>query len=144
MWLCRSAVVLQAGQNEDLCIVATRLHDDCQHQSLRYVDGGPSRTGTVGSLRMKGAEVFRLAVTNLTAVFEELLATTGHEASDIDWVVPHQANRRILEATARKMGIDMSRMNVTIDDNATTSAASVPLDLDHGLRAGRSEETTSE
>src|SRR3546814_14586225 len=68
-------------------------------------------------LRMKGAEVFRLAVTNLTAVFEELLATTGHEASDIDWVVPHQANRRILEATARKMGIDMSRMIVTIEDH---------------------------
>src|SRR3546814_741501 len=88
-------------------------------------------------LRMKGAEVFRLAVTNLTAVFEELLATTGHEASDIDWVVPHQANRRILEATARKMGIDMSRMIVTIDDHANTSAASVPLALDHGLRAGR-------
>src|SRR3546814_4462744 len=86
---------------------------------------------------MKGAEVFRLAVTNLTAVFEELLATTGHEASDIDWVVPHQANRRILEATARKMGIDMSRMIVTIDDHANTSAASVPLALDHGLRAGR-------
>src|SRR3546814_4449962 len=67
----------------------------------------------------------------------ELLATTGHEASDIDWVVPHQANRRILEATARKMGIDMSRMIVTIDDHANTSAASVPLALDHGLRAGR-------
>src|SRR3546814_20496338 len=88
-------------------------------------------------LRMKGAEVFRLAVTNLTAVFEELLATTGHEASDIDWVVPHQANRRILEATARKMGIDMSRMIVTIDDHANTPAASVPLALDHGTRAGR-------
>src|SRR3546814_20879502 len=83
-------------------------------------------------LRMKGAEVFRLAVTNLTAVFEELLATTGHEASDIDWVVPHQANRRILEATARKMGIDMSRMIVTIDDHANTSEAYVPHALDHG------------
>src|SRR3546814_8491582 len=81
---------------------------------------------------MKGAEVFRLAVTNLTAVFEELLATTGHETSDIDWVVPHQANRRILEATARKMGIDMSRMIVTIDDHANTSAASVPLALEIG------------
>src|SRR3546814_3659250 len=101
------------SQNEDRGILATRLHADGQHQSLLYVDGGPSTTGTVGSLRMKGAEVFRLAVTNLTAVFEELLATTGHEASDIDWVVPHQANRRILEATARKMGIDMSRMIVT-------------------------------
>src|SRR3546814_11073154 len=85
---------------------------------------------------MKGAEVFRLAVTNLTAVFEELLATTGHEASDIDWVVPHQATRRILEATARKMGIDMSRMIVPIADHANTSAASVPLDLDNGLSAG--------
>src|SRR3546814_257925 len=131
------AVVLQAVQNEDRGILATRLHADGQHQSLLYVDGGPSTTGTVGSLRMKGAEVFRLAVPNLTAVFEELLATTGHEASDIDWVVPHQANRRILEATARKMGIDMSRMIVTIDDHANTSAASVPLALDHGLRAGR-------
>src|SRR3546814_20956136 len=85
---------------------------------------------------MKGAEVFRLAVTNLTAVFEALLATTGHEASDIDWVVPHQANRRILEATARKLGLDMSRMIVTIDDHANTSAASVPLPLAPGLRAG--------
>src|SRR3546814_1036934 len=110
------AVVLQAVQNKDRGILATRLHADGQHQILLYVDGGPSTTGTVGSLRMKGAEVFRLAVTNLTAVFEELLATTGHEASDIDWVVPHQANRRILEATARKMGIDMSRLRSSVGE----------------------------
>src|SRR3546814_7195846 len=95
------AVVLQAVQNEDRGILATRLHADGQHQSMLYVDGGPSTTGTVGSPRMKGAEVFRLAVRNLTAVFEEFLHTTGHEASDIDWVVQHPARRRILEESTR-------------------------------------------
>jgi 3-oxoacyl-[acyl-carrier-protein] synthase-3 len=131
------AVVLSAGEGGDKGILATRLHADGRHNDLLYVDGGPSTTGTVGKLRMKGKEVFRHAVVNLAAVLNETLAATGHAAEEIDWVVPHQANKRILDATARKLGLDPAKVIVTVDQHANTSAASVPLALDVAVRDGR-------
>jgi 3-oxoacyl-[acyl-carrier-protein] synthase-3 len=121
----------------DAGILATRLHADGSHGELLYVDGGPSTTGTVGKLRMKGREVFRHAVVNLAQVLEDVLKTTGHAASELDWVVPHQANLRILEATARKLGLPIEKVVVTVDRHANTSAASVPLAFDAARRDGR-------
>jgi 3-oxoacyl-[acyl-carrier-protein] synthase-3 len=130
------AVVLKA-EDGDRGILATRLHADGRHNDLLYVDGGPSTTGTVGKLRMKGKEVFRHAVTNLADVLGETLAATGHSADDVDWVVPHQANKRILDATARKLGLPPEKVIVTVHEHANTSAASVPLALDVAVRDGR-------
>jgi 3-oxoacyl-[acyl-carrier-protein] synthase-3 len=118
-------------------VLAAKLHADGRHNGLLYVDGGPSTTGTVGKLRMKGREVFRHAVVNLASVLNEALEGTGLVAADIDWLVPHQANARILEATARKLGLAPSRVVVTVDQHANTSAASVPLALDQAVRDGR-------
>jgi 3-oxoacyl-[acyl-carrier-protein] synthase-3 len=131
------ALVLQAQETEDSGILATRLHADGRHNDLLYVDGGVSTTGTVGKLRMKGKEVFRHAVTNLADVLNEVLAVSGHQPSEVDWVVPHQANKRILDATAKKLGLDPSRVIVTVDQHANTSAASVPLALDVAVKDGR-------
>jgi 3-oxoacyl-[acyl-carrier-protein] synthase-3 len=131
------AVVLQSQDTEDRGILATRLHADGRHNDLLYVDGGASTTGTVGKLRMKGKEVFRHAVVNLAAVLNETLEAAGHRADEVDWVVPHQANKRILDATAKKLGLDPSRVVVTVDQHANTSAASVPLALDTAVRDGR-------
>ena len=130
------AMVLAAEEGEP-GILATRLHADGRHNDMLYVDGGPSTTGTVGKLRMKGREVFRHAVVNLADVLNEVLADAGLEASDIDWVVPHQANARILDATARKLGLPPEKVVVTVDRHANTSAASVPLALDTAVRDGR-------
>ena len=118
-------------------ILATRLHADGTHGELLYVDGGPSTTGTVGKLRMKGREVFRHAVVNLAQVLEDVLKATGHTAAELDWVVPHQANLRILEATAKKLGLPIEKVVVTVDRHANTSAASVPLAFDVARRDGR-------
>ena len=118
-------------------VLATRLHADGAHGELLYVDGGPSTTGTVGKLRMKGREVFRHAVVNLAQVLGDVLEATGHEAAELDWVVPHQANLRILEATARKLGLPIEKVVVTVDRHANTSAASVPLAFDVAWRDGR-------
>ncbi|MEO9132374.1 MAG: 3-oxoacyl-[acyl-carrier-protein] synthase III C-terminal domain-containing protein, partial [Sphingomonas sp.] len=118
-------------------ILAVRLHADGRHNELLYVDGGPSTTGTVGKVRMKGREVFRHAVVNLAAVMTETLDVAGFTSADVDWVVPHQANARILEATARKLGLDPAQIVVTVDQHANTSAASVPLALDTAVRDGR-------
>ena len=130
------AILLQAEDGE-AGILATKLHADGRHNELLYVDGGPSTTGTVGKLRMKGREVFRHAVTNLANVLTEVLADTGLTPADIDWVVPHQANARILDATARKLGLPPEKVIVTVDRHANTSAASVPLALDVAVRDGR-------
>ena len=130
------AILLQAEDGES-GILATKLHADGRHNQMLYVDGGPSTTGTVGKLRMKGREVFRHAVTNLASVLTEVLADTGLTAADIDWVVPHQANARILDATARKLGLPPEKVIVTVDQHANTSAASVPLALDVAVRDGR-------
>jgi len=118
-------------------ILATRLHADGRHNELLYVDGGPSTTGTVGKLRMKGREVFRHAVKNLADVLNEVLAAAGLDSADVDWVVPHQANARILDATAKKLGLPPEKVIVTVDRHANTSAASVPLALDTAVRDGR-------
>jgi 3-oxoacyl-[acyl-carrier-protein] synthase-3 len=132
------AVVLKAVEGRpDTGILATRLHADGRHNDLLYVDGGPSTTGTVGKLRMKGKEVFRHAVVNLAAVMGEVLEATGHTADEVDWVVPHQANKRILDATAKKLGLAPEKVIVTVDQHANTSAASVPLALDAAVRDGR-------
>lgn len=130
------AVVLQA-ETGDAGILASKLHADGRHNQLLYVDGGPSTTGTVGKLRMRGSEVFRHAVTNLASVLTEVLTIADIKAADIDWVVPHQANARILDATARKLGLDPAKVIVTVDIHANTSAASVPLALDIAVRDGR-------
>jgi 3-oxoacyl-[acyl-carrier-protein] synthase-3 len=133
------AIVLEA---EDVAddgpgVLATRLHAAGEHGDLLYVDGGPSTTGTVGKVRMMGREVFRHAVVNLAEVLEEVLAATGYSAAEIDWVVPHQANRRILDATAKKLGLPPEKVVVTVDRHANTSAASVPLAFDEARRDGR-------
>jgi 3-oxoacyl-[acyl-carrier-protein] synthase III len=130
------AVVL-GGVEDGRGVLAARLHADGRHNQLLYVDGGPSTTGTVGKLRMKGREVFRHAVTNLANVLTETLAAAGLTAADVDWVVPHQANARILDATAKKLGLDPAKVVVTVTDHANTSAASVPLALDVAVRDGR-------
>ena len=130
------ALVLSAEET-DGGILATRLHADGRHNDLLFVDGGPSTTGTVGKLRMKGREVFRHAVVNLAAVLNEVLAAAGLTAADVDWVVPHQANARILDATARKLGLPAEKVIVTVDEHANTSAASVPLAFDTAVKDGR-------
>jgi 3-oxoacyl-[acyl-carrier-protein] synthase-3 len=137
------AIVLEAsgpgaGQGaNDPGIILTRLHADGAQHDLLYVDGGPSTTQTVGHLRMKGREVFRHAVVNLSAVLSEVLDDAGFASDQIDWVVPHQANARILQATAKKLGIAPEKVIVTVDRHANTSAASVPLALDVARRDGR-------
>ena len=134
------AVLLRAEAGEETGgrgVLATKLHADGRHNQLLYVDGGPSTTGTVGKLRMKGKEVFRHAVVNLAEVLGEALAAAGLSIADVDWVVPHQANRRILDATAKKLGLAAEQVIITVDEHANTSAASVPLALDQAVRDGR-------
>jgi 3-oxoacyl-[acyl-carrier-protein] synthase-3 len=133
------AVVLMAEDvpEDGPGVLASRLHAAGEHGDLLYVDGGPSTTGTVGKVRMMGREVFRHAVVNLAEVLEEVLAATGYTAADINWVVPHQANRRILDATAKKLGLPIEKIIVTVDRHANTSAASVPLAFDEARRDGR-------
>ena len=130
------ALVLSAEDTES-GILATKLHADGRHNDLLFVDGGPSTTGTVGKLRMKGREVFRHAVVNLADVLNEVLADAGLTAADVDWVVPHQANQRILDATAKKLGLPPQKVVVTVDQHANTSAASVPLAFDTAVKDGR-------
>ena len=134
------AIVLGAEDGEEETgrgVLSTKLHADGRYNELLYVDGGPSTTGTVGKLRMRGREVFRHAVTNLASVLGEVLDAAGVAAADIDWMVPHQANARILDATARKLGLPPEKVVVTVDQHANTSAASVPLALDVAVRDGR-------
>ncbi|WP_298283671.1 beta-ketoacyl-ACP synthase III [Novosphingobium sp.] len=136
------AIVLEAQDVNDADpaapgVLATRLHADGAHNELLFVDGGPSTTGTVGKLRMKGREVFRHAVTNLASVLREVLEVSGHSPAEIDWVVPHQANFRILDATARKLDLPAEKVVVTVDRHANTSAASVPLAFDVAINDGR-------
>ncbi|GLK45424.1 MULTISPECIES: beta-ketoacyl-ACP synthase III [Novosphingobium] len=134
------AVVLEAQEQVGETprgILATRLHADGAHNQLLFVDGGPSTTGTVGKLRMKGREVFRHAVVNLAEVLREVIEEAGLSTSDIDWLVPHQANARILDATAKKLSLPPEKVVMTVGQHANTSAASVPLALDVAVRDGR-------
>ena len=130
------AVVL-SGEQGERGILATRLHADGAHNQLLYVDGGAGTTGTVGKLRMKGREVFRHAVVNLSSVLNEVLEEAGEPIENIDWLVPHQANARILDATAKKLNLAPEKVIKTVDMHANTSAASVPLALDTAVRDGR-------
>jgi 3-oxoacyl-[acyl-carrier-protein] synthase-3 len=135
------AVVLTAeagsGGIADRGIFSTRIRSDGRYADKLYVDGGPSTTGTVGHLRMEGREVFKHAVVNIASVMEETITEAGLKPGDIDWFVPHQANRRILEGTARKLGISEDRIIMTLDRHGNTSAASIPLALDVAVKDGR-------
>jgi 3-oxoacyl-[acyl-carrier-protein] synthase-3 len=135
------ALVLTAGRGEgtaqDRGVLTTHLFSDGRHHDLLYVDGGPSKTKTTGLLRMEGKEVFRHAVTNMSEAIDAALKSCALTADDIDWFVPHQANQRILEATARKAGVHPSRVVSTVAQHANTSAASVPLALHTAIHDGR-------
>lgn len=136
------AVVLEAPSTDNAGegapgILCSRLHADGAQHDLLYVDGGPSTTQTVGHVRMRGPEVFRHAVVNLAAVLREVIEDAGVSVDAIDWVVPHQANARILDATAKKLGISPDKVVITVDRHANTSAASVPLALDVARKDGR-------
>ncbi len=135
------ALVLEAdetatGTNADRGILATDLHSDGQFSDLLYVDGGTS-TGTTGFLRMQGKEVFRHAVEKLAQTAHAALEKAGFGANDVDWIVPHQANLRIISATAQRMGVEMERVVVTVQDHGNTSAASIPLALSVGVARGQ-------
>lgn len=125
------------GTADDRGILSSHLHADGRYSDMLYVDGGPSSTGTTGHVRMNGREVFRHAVTNMAAVVRETLEANGLSADDIDWVVPHQANKRIIDATAKKLGVPDERVVQTVALHGNTSAASVPLAVDCALRDGR-------
>ena len=130
------AVVLRAEAGE--CgIISSHLHADGRHADILYVEGGPGSTGGPGLLRMAGREVFKHAVTKLAGVVDEALAANGLARADIDWLVPHQANIRIIEAMGRKLGLPPERVVVTVDRHANTSAASIPLALADAVEAGR-------
>jgi 3-oxoacyl-[acyl-carrier-protein] synthase-3 len=118
-------------------VLATRLHSDGRQHDILYVDGGPSSTRTTGLLRMEGREVFRQAVQHLTEAVDEALAAAGLNAADLDWLVPHQANSRIIDAIGRKLGLGPEKIVMTIERHANTSAASIPLALAEAVGDGR-------
>ena len=131
------ANVGETGHNRGRGVLSTHLHSDGSTNDLLYVDGGPSSTQTVGHVRMVGREVYRHAVINLAAIVGEALEANGLAPEDIDWLVPHQANKRILDGTAKRLGLAEEKMVVTVDRHANTSAASIPLALDEAVRDGR-------
>jgi 3-oxoacyl-[acyl-carrier-protein] synthase-3 len=135
------AVVLKAGEgqgtNADRGVLSTHLHSDGRKHQMLYANGGPSSTGTVGMVKMHGREVFKHAVVNLASVLDEALAANGLLSADIDWLVPHQANKRILDSTAAKLHLPPEKMVVTVDRHANTSAASIPLALAEAVGDGR-------
>ncbi|MCJ8519263.1 3-oxoacyl-[acyl-carrier-protein] synthase-3 [Pseudorhizobium tarimense] len=135
------ALVLEAAEGEgtvaDRGVLTAHLRSDGSHKEKLYVDGGPSTTGTVGHLRMEGREVFKHAVGMITDVIEAAFESTGTTADDLDWLVPHQANRRIIEGSAKKLSIPNEKVVVTVDLHGNTSAASIPLALSVALDDGR-------
>ena len=135
------AVVLQAaegqGTSADRGVLSTHLHSDGRYADILYADGGVSSTQTTGLLRMKGKEVFRHAVVNLADTAREAVEANGVTFADVDWLVPHQANSRILDSTAEKLGLSADKVIVTVDKHANTSAASIPLALHQGVTDGR-------
>ncbi len=135
------AVVLEAVENEgtaaDPGVLSTHLHSDGRFYDLLYVDGGASSTGTVGHVRMHGQEIFRHAVTKLSAVVDEALTANGLTAADVDWLVPHQANRRIIDGMGRKLKLPADKVVLTVDRHGNTSAASIPLALAEAVMDGR-------
>lgn len=134
------AVVLQSEEwdgAEDQGVITHHIRTDGTKSDLLYVDGGVSSTGTIGHVRMEGNRVFRHAVANISAAIQAVLDDTGLTSEDIDWFVPHQANKRILDGVAKKMNISHDKVIVTVDEHANTSAASIPLALDTAVRSGR-------
>ncbi|MDX1710336.1 MAG: beta-ketoacyl-ACP synthase III [Rhodovibrionaceae bacterium] len=135
------AVVMEAAEGEglpsDRGVLSTHIYSDGRHHDALYVDGGPSSTGTVGHLRMQGREVFRHAVVRMAEAIDVALEHNGLTPGDVDWMVPHQANVRIIEAMARRLNLPMDRVVVTVDRHANTSAASIPLALNEGVSDGR-------
>ena len=135
------AVVIEAqeqpGAMTDRGILTSHLRSDGRHKMKLYVDGGPSSTQTVGHLRMEGREVFKHAVTMITDVIKDAFKATGYTARDLDWFVPHQANRRIIDGSVIKLGLDPAKVIITVDKHGNTSAASIPLALCAGIADGR-------
>jgi 3-oxoacyl-[acyl-carrier-protein] synthase-3 len=135
------AIVLEAGPSDGKLtssgVISTQLRSDGRHRAKLYVDGGPSTTKTVGHLRMEGREVFKHAVGMVTDVIKACFDDAGVTAADIDWFVPHQANRRIIDASADKLGLPREKVVVTVDRHGNTSAASIPLALDVAVKDGR-------
>jgi 3-oxoacyl-[acyl-carrier-protein] synthase-3 len=127
----------QPGTREDRGILTAHLRSDGRYRSKLFVDGGPSSTGTVGHLRMEGRAVFKHAVAMISDVIEDAFAATGYRADDIDWFVPHQANKRIIDDSAHKLGIAPEKVILTVDKHGNTSAASIPLALSVGIADGR-------
>ena len=138
------AIVLEAreeaGTNADRGVLTAQLRSDGAHRDKLYVDGGPSTTGTVGHLRMEGREVFKHAVGMITDVIVSAFDATGFTAEDVDWLVPHQANKRIIDGSAKKLGIPLEKVVVTVDQHGNTSAASIPLALAAAAEDGRIKE----
>jgi len=126
-----------AGTNADRGILTAHLHSDGRYKDKLYVDGGPSSTQSTGHVRMEGREVFRHAVVNIAEAITESLEATGLKAEDIDWFVPHQANKRILDGTAKRIGLPPEKVVMTVGEQGNTSAASVPLALDKAVKDGR-------
>ncbi len=135
------AVVLEAqeglGMSNDRGILTSQLRSDGSHKDKLYVDGGPSSTKTVGKLRMQGREVFKHAVAMITDVIEDAFEETGLDADDIDWFIPHQANKRIIDASAKKLNISEDKVVITVDRHGNTSAASIPLAINTAVKDGR-------
>ena len=135
------AIVLEAqegaGTNADRGVLSTQLRSDGAHRDKLFVDGGPSTTGTVGHLRMEGREVFKHAVGMITDVIVSAFDATGFAAEDVDWLVPHQANKRIIDGSAKKLGIPLEKVVITVDQHGNTSAASIPLALAAAAGDGR-------
>jgi 3-oxoacyl-[acyl-carrier-protein] synthase-3 len=135
------AVILEAAEGDgtvaDRGILGTCLHSDGAHNDILYVNGGPSTTQDAGFLRMEGREVFRHAVVKLAEVADEVMEKAGINGSEVDWIVPHQANLRIIESTAKKTGVPMEKVVVTVHDHGNTSAASIPLALSIAVADGR-------
>jgi 3-oxoacyl-[acyl-carrier-protein] synthase-3 len=135
------AVVMEAqqqpGTREDRGLLTSHLRSDGRHKTKLYVDGGPSSTQTVGHLRMEGKDVFRFAVGAITDVIKDVFRDTGYTADDLDWFVPHQANKRIIDGSAHKLGIAPEKVVTTVDRHGNTSAASIPLALDVAVKDGR-------
>lgn len=130
------AVILEADENKE-GIISTHLYANGEGRTMLYTDGGPSTTGTKGHIQMEGREVFKHAVTYLADIVKEVCEVNNITGADIDWLVPHQANIRIIEATAKKLGLPMGQVVLTIQKHGNTSAASIPLALDEAVRDGR-------
>jgi 3-oxoacyl-[acyl-carrier-protein] synthase III len=131
------AMVLRAEEDSERGVLSTHIHTDGTQYDLLYVDGGPSSTMTTGHLRMEGREVFRHAVQRLSEVVDEALGRHNLTARDIDWLVPHQANKRIIDGVGRKLDLDTGKIVVTVDRHANTSAASIPLAFTEAVEDGR-------